>query len=78
MPSQDARRARAHGYRAGEHSLHMAGKAVDIRLPDVSKPRLRDAALDAGILERAKAGAERAITGLLTSSGYDEVVIRWK
>ncbi len=39
---------------------------------------LRDAALEAGIMERARANAETAIGTLVRSLGYDEVTIRWR
>lgn len=38
---------------------------------------LREAALEAGILDRARANAETAVTTLVRSLGYDEVTIRW-
>ena len=36
---------RTHGHKVAEHSLHMQGMAIDIRIPGVSTSRLRDAAL---------------------------------
>ena len=39
---------------------------------------LRDAALDGGMLTRAKSGAERSIEGLLRSFGYESIEIRWR
>ncbi len=37
---------RARGFAAGRNSLHMSGKAVDVRASDVSAHELRDAALE--------------------------------
>ena len=39
---------------------------------------LRQAALDAGVLDRARAGAERSLRGLLRSMGYETIEIRWR
>jgi hypothetical protein len=39
---------------------------------------LREAALEAGILDRARANAETAVGTLVKSLGYDEVTIRWQ
>jgi uncharacterized protein YcbK (DUF882 family) len=36
---------RTHGHGVARHSLHMQGKAIDIRVPGVSAAKLRDAAL---------------------------------
>jgi uncharacterized protein YcbK (DUF882 family) len=36
----------AHSEGVAVHSLHMDGKAIDIRLPDIALPRLHSAALD--------------------------------
>ena len=36
---------RTHGHGVARHSLHMQGKAIDIRIPGVSAAKLRDAAL---------------------------------
>jgi uncharacterized protein YcbK (DUF882 family) len=38
-------RLRRQGHRVARRSLHMVGKAIDIRLPDLSTRRLRDAAV---------------------------------
>lgn len=39
---------------------------------------LRDAAVEAGIIERARANAETAIGTLVRSLGYDHVTIQWE
>lgn len=51
---------------------------LESRARQEAEASLRDAALDAGILDRARAGAERAVRALLQSSGYDDVEIRWR
>lgn len=38
---------------------------------------LQEAALEAGIMERARANAETAVKTLVRSLGYDDVTIRW-
>jgi len=38
-------RLRAQGHRVAKRSLHMVGKAIDLRLPDLNTRRLRDAAV---------------------------------
>ena len=39
---------------------------------------LRESALEAGILDRARTNAETAVTTLVRGLGYDRVVIRWR
>ena len=51
---------------------------LESRARQEAESSLRDAALDAGILERAKEGAARAIEALLTASGYETIEIRWR
>jgi hypothetical protein len=38
---------------------------------------IRDAALEAGILERARQGAQQALTTLVRGLGYDHVEFEW-
>jgi hypothetical protein len=42
-----------------------------------AEEQMRKAALDAGILDRARAGADRTLRALLRSFGYDEVELDW-
>lgn len=51
---------------------------LESRARQEAEASLRDAALDAGILDRARAGAERAIEALLRSAGYETIEIRWR
>jgi hypothetical protein len=39
---------------------------------------MRDAAIESGILERARTGAERALRDLLRALGFDAVELEWK
>ncbi len=50
---------------------------LETRARREAESTLRDAALEAGILERARANAESAVETLVRSLGYDEVVIEW-
>jgi hypothetical protein len=38
---------------------------------------MRKAAIDGGILERAKASADRTLRALLRSLGYEEIDLDW-
>ena len=42
-----------------------------------AEEQMRRAALDAGILDRARVGADRTLRALLRSLGYDEVELDW-
>lgn len=51
---------------------------LETRARAEAEATLRDAALDAGLLDRAKSGAERSLQTLLRSLGYETVEIRWR
>jgi hypothetical protein len=51
---------------------------LESRARKEAKASLQDAALDAGILDRAKKGAEKAVETLLRSFGYETIEIRWR
>lgn len=51
---------------------------LESRARQEAEASLRDAALDAGILDRARTGAEKAVEALLRSFGYERVEIRWR
>jgi len=51
---------------------------LESRARQEAEASLRDAALDGGILDRAKVSAEKSIEALLRSFGYEEVEIRWR
>ncbi len=51
---------------------------LESRARQEAEASLRDAALDAGLLDRARTGAERAIEALLRSAGYETIEIRWR
>ncbi len=53
-------------------------EGLESRARQEAEASLRDAALDGGILERAKSSAERSIEALLRSFGYETVKIRWR
>ncbi len=53
-------------------------EGLEARARQEAETALRDAALDAGILDRARTAAERSVEGLLRSFGYDDVTIRWR
>lgn len=51
---------------------------LESRARQEAEASLRDAALDAGILDRARTGAERSVEALLRSFGYETIEIRWR
>lgn len=59
-------------------ALAERGAQLESRARREAAQSLRRAALDAGILERARDNARSAITTLVTALGYDEVIIRFE
>jgi len=51
---------------------------LESRARQVASETLREAALEAGILEHARTSAERTLRSLLASFGYHTVEIRWR
>jgi hypothetical protein len=50
---------------------------IETRARRLAEDSIREAAVSAGILERAKQGAEHTLTGLISSLGYERVEISW-
>jgi hypothetical protein len=57
--------------------LAEAAPALETRARKHAETAIRDAALEAGIVERARASAAHTVTVLVRSLGYDRVEIAW-
>jgi Arc/MetJ family transcription regulator len=51
---------------------------LETRARQEAEATLRKAALDAGILDRARDGAQKAVEALLRSCGYETIAISWR
>jgi hypothetical protein len=70
-----------------EHATHVYSRATDVlaarneqlegEARRVAEEQMRKAALDAGILDRARTSADRTLRALLHSLGYERVEIDW-
>ena len=50
---------------------------IETRARQLAEASIREGALQAGVLDRAKQSAEHTLTALVRSLGYDQVVISW-
>jgi hypothetical protein len=57
--------------------LAARAEQIETRARQVAEGSIRDGALEAGILERAKQSAEHTLNALVHSLGYDRVDLRW-
>jgi hypothetical protein len=57
--------------------LAKRGDEIETRARRLAEDSIREAALSAGILDRARQGAEQALTALIRSLGYDHVEVSW-
>jgi hypothetical protein len=53
------------------------GQEIETRARQIAEESIRDAALSAGILDRARQSAEQTLTVLVRSLGYDRVDVTW-
>jgi len=53
------------------------GDQIETRARQLAESSIREAALEAGVLERARQGTEHTLTVLVRSLGYDHVEIAW-
>jgi hypothetical protein len=51
---------------------------IETRARRLAEDSIRDAALSAGILDRAKQDAEHTLTALITPLGYHHVEVGWR
>jgi hypothetical protein len=57
--------------------LAQRGDEIETRARRLAEDSIREAALSAGILDRARQGAEQALTALIHSLGYERVEVSW-
>jgi hypothetical protein len=58
--------------------LAQRGEQLETRARQLAETSIRDAALEAGILERARQSAERTLSTLTRSLGYDRTELVWR
>jgi hypothetical protein len=57
--------------------LAQRGDQIETRARQLAEKSIRDAALEAGVLARARQGAEQTLSTLVRSLGYDRVELEW-
>ena len=57
--------------------LAKRAEEIETRARQIAEESIRGAALSAGILDRARQGAEQSLTVLIRSLGYDHVDVTW-
>jgi hypothetical protein len=66
-----------HVYARSTDVLAVRNEALEGDARRAAEEQMRRAALDAGILDRARASADRALRALLQSLGYDDIELDW-
>ena len=70
--------AQTHVYERRTDVLASRNEKLEGMARDEAEKQMRQAAVDDGILARAKTNAERTVRGLLRSLGYTRVDVQWK
>jgi hypothetical protein len=69
--------AQTHVYARTTDLLATRSEKLEGQARDAAEKQMRQAAIDEGILVRAKSSAERTVTGLLHSLGFARVDVAW-
>jgi hypothetical protein len=70
--------AQTHVYERRTDVLASRNETLEGQARSEAEKQMRQAAVDQGILTRAKANAERTVRGLLRSLGFTSVDVQWK
>lgn len=66
-----------HVYERRTDTLASRNESLEGTARQAAEAQMRQGALDAGILDRARSGAERSVRDLLRSLGFGQVTIEW-
>jgi hypothetical protein len=82
LPAPEILSARLDNERTYVHTrktdaLAERNEAIETRARQLAERSIHEAALEAGILDRAKQNAGQTLTALVRSLGYDRVEINW-
>ena len=70
--------SRTHVYRRDTDTFAQRNEALETRARAEAERAMREAAREAGVIERARENGERAVRTLLGSMGFRDVDVRWR